>query len=241
MKKNHFFILFTEYFKNNYFFVLVLTICVLSYYSPYLFINNWELSVFDKYKYHIYIDILLYLVIPLLIILKISNLKSYGFSIGDYKSGLKYVLISIPFLIFISWIASANYSSSIVTEIYPKNNFIYYFILQAIYVFAWEFFIRGYILNELKKYTNYYLMLHLFPFVLMHLGKSFNETILSIPGGIILGLLAIRTNSFIYGFLIHYLLILLVDVFLIFRDLTGNYSISLNSFFNIFWYWFLEE
>ena len=42
------------------------------------------------------------------------------------------------------------------------------------------------------------------PFVLLHLGKPFLETLACIPGGFIFGYVAYRTRSFLPCFVIHF-------------------------------------
>ncbi len=75
----------------------------------------------------------------------------------------------------------------------------------ALYVFAWEFLFRGYMLFGLEKSIGISaIFVPAIPFVLLHLGKPFLETLFCIPGGFILGYIAYRTRSFLPCFIIHF-------------------------------------
>lgn len=75
----------------------------------------------------------------------------------------------------------------------------------ALYMFAWEFLFRGYMLFGLEKSIGKSaIFVQAIPFVLLHLGKPFLETLACIPGGFILGYVAYRTRSFLPCFIIHF-------------------------------------
>ena len=76
---------------------------------------------------------------------------------------------------------------------------------HALYMFAWEFLFRGYMLFGLEKSIGKSaIFVQAIPFVLLHLGKPFLETLACIPGGFILGYVAYRTRSFLPCFIIHF-------------------------------------
>lgn len=75
----------------------------------------------------------------------------------------------------------------------------------ALYMFAWEFLFRGYMLFGLEKSIGKNaIFVQAIPFVLLHFGKPFLETLFCIPGGFILGYVAYRTRSFLPCFIIHF-------------------------------------
>jgi len=75
----------------------------------------------------------------------------------------------------------------------------------ALYMFAWEFLFRGYMLFGLEKSIGQSaIFVQAIPFVLLHFGKPFLETLFCIPGGFILGYVAYRTRSFLPCFIIHF-------------------------------------
>jgi len=75
----------------------------------------------------------------------------------------------------------------------------------ALYMLAWEFLFRGYMLFGLEKpIGKNAIFVQAIPFVLLHLGKPFLETLFCIPGGFVLGYVAYRTRSFLPCFIIHF-------------------------------------
>jgi membrane protease YdiL (CAAX protease family) len=75
----------------------------------------------------------------------------------------------------------------------------------ALYMFAWEFLFRGYMLFGLEKSLGKSaIFVQAIPFVLLHFGKPFLETLACIPGGFIFGYVAYRTRSFLPCFIIHF-------------------------------------
>jgi len=75
----------------------------------------------------------------------------------------------------------------------------------ALFMFAWEFVFRGYMLFGLEKSIGKSaIFVQAIPFVLLHLGKPFLETLACIPGGFVFGYVAYRTRSFLPCFIIHF-------------------------------------
>ena len=75
----------------------------------------------------------------------------------------------------------------------------------ALYMFAWEFLFRGYMLFGLEKSVGKSaIFVQAIPFVLLHFGKPFLEMLACIPGGFVLGYVSYRTRSFLPCFIIHF-------------------------------------
>jgi membrane protease YdiL (CAAX protease family) len=101
----------------------------------------------------------------------------------------------------------------------------YYEISQGFYLFCWEFFYRGFLLFGLmrSKHINATtaIVLQTIPFTLLHwsivqgASKPPIEIFSAAIGGLILGWLAYKTRSFIYGFLIHWSIAAILDLLLI--------------------------
>ena len=106
---------------------------------------------------------------------------------------------------------------------------------MALYIFSWEFFWRGFFLFGLEeKFGAYAIFIQMLPFVFLHFGKPFGETITSIFGALILGMLALKTRSFIYGFILHFLMMFMLDVFSIIKFYLIELNRTAGSFLNIF-------
>ncbi|HPZ06947.1 MAG TPA: CPBP family intramembrane metalloprotease [Candidatus Eremiobacteraeota bacterium] len=89
----------------------------------------------------------------------------------------------------------------------PPGKWIYFLIFEIFYCMQFcflEFFFRGYTLFQLeKKFGIYAIFIMVIPYCMIHFQKPFLEALASILAGIILGMIALRTRSIIYGILIH--------------------------------------
>jgi membrane protease YdiL (CAAX protease family) len=152
-----------------------------------------------------------------------ENLKTYGITFGDWQIGLEFfffsILLFIPVIYFIS--VADQFNSYFPLMLSAKNDLVVFLIYETLFIlfiFSWEFIFRGFMLFGLeKKFGFYSIFIQMLPFVLLHSGKPFIETFSSIFGGIILGYLALRTRSIYYGFLIHVLILITLDVIALFK------------------------
>jgi membrane protease YdiL (CAAX protease family) len=98
-------------------------------------------------------------------------------------------------------------------EVSPGLFAIYELGYMAYFV-GWEFFFRGWMLNGLlpKFGRAGALLIPMVPFAIMHMGKAEPEALGSIVAGLALGILALRTRSFWYGFLVHAVVALWMDL-----------------------------
>ena len=76
-----------------------------------------------------------------------------------------------------------------------------------------EFFFRGFMLFGLeKRFGNSSILIQTIPFVVKHASKPFAEAMGSIVTGVVLGVLALETRSFIYGAAVHWLVAMSMDI-----------------------------
>ena len=101
---------------------------------------------------------------------------------------------------------------------------VYYELAMGFYMFCWEFFFRGFLLFGLQKsFLRSWgaVVVQALLFALLHwsyvpgASKPPVEVLSALPGGIILGILALRTRSFLYGFLAHWAISLTLDLILL--------------------------
>ena len=102
---------------------------------------------------------------------------------------------------------------------------IYYESVMGCYLFCWEFFFRGFLLFGLARFRRIgtwgAIVLQAVPFTLLHwslvsyASKPPAEIASAFVGGILLGVLAMRTRTFYYGFLIHWSIAATLDVLLL--------------------------
>lgn len=187
----------------------------------YNFLDDGELEEFSAYFLSFIGDFILFFIIPLLIIefLFGEKIKFYGLQLGNTKVGLFFFIISIlvitPILILLSTIFKVNdFSPMKDMPTLSYNLFNIYILLLLLFLFAWEFIWRGFMLFGLeKKFGIHSIFIQMIPFVILHNGKPIIETFSSIFGALFLGYLAIRTRSFLYGFLIHSYIIVFLEIY----------------------------
>ena len=149
--------------------------------------------------------VFIYLLVPLLMIVFAFRKppKEYGFQLGDWKAGLAITLGAIALIGPVIWLVvrtddnMQGYYAYLYKPILPMITF-----LELI---GWEFFFRGWLLfGYARKFGDHALWLQAVPFALAHIGKPEVETLSTIFGGFLFGLVAWRTKSFLYPFLIHW-------------------------------------
>jgi hypothetical protein len=234
-------------FKESFIFVSVAVITFVSMYysSPNFFRRMFDTSD-DKFYSTLYwfsADGFLMLIVPLILIPLVLKGKpsDYGFRIGDYKFGLKSTGLFIIVMLPVLWIASGSESFA---KAYPQGGtyvrenievLLYYELFVGFYMLAWEFFWRGYMLFGLKeKFGFYAIFIQMIPFFILHRGKPDIETFASIFAGLILGIQAWRANSFIYCFLVHWLVVIFIDVISVLRYKSQSYGIGPDAFIKLF-------
>ncbi|MDR3610732.1 MAG: CPBP family intramembrane metalloprotease [Ignavibacteriaceae bacterium] len=195
-----------------------------------------------EYLYWFISDFVTLFVLPLFIIkffLK-EKLTSYGLTVGDYKTGLKYSIIFLAVMIPIIWFVSANREFA---ETYPQINdvkfswsiFLVFEMGVLIYLTAWEFIWRGFMLFGLEEKFGYYtVLIQMIPFLILHNGKPAAETFGAIIAGLALGILALKTRSVLYCIIAHAGVMFSIELISIYRFRADVYGIGLNSLIKIF-------
>ncbi|MCD4785685.1 MAG: CPBP family intramembrane metalloprotease [Candidatus Eremiobacteraeota bacterium] len=167
-------------------------------------------------------QILFFLVAPVIILLILGeDLKEYGFTFGDYKTGLLYtgiiLLIMAPALYWMSGLKT-------VVKFYTNANQggIWWVVFRyLLYMISWEFLFRGYFYYSLEERTGSLAMwIQSVPFAIMHMGKPAIEALTCYFGGVFLGYLSMKTRSFYYAVLIHWGIYVMLSFFIYMRG--GN-------------------
>lgn len=147
---------------------------------------------------------LLYFVIPMLVVLVVFRQKpsEFGFTIGDWKTGLLLTLGGIILIAPILWLV--GHSIKAMQDYYKPlvPGLLWNTLLD---LFSWEFLFRGWLLfGFARKFGPEAIWLQAVPFALAHIGKPEIETLSTIFGGFAFGWVAWRTRSFVYPLLIHW-------------------------------------
>ena len=168
-------------------------------------------------------SILYYFILPMLVILLIfkDKPKEYGFQVGDWKKGLKYVGICLILMIFVN-IFFLFFSS--IWGYYGAALTAKEFLVRSgkdfISTFGWEFILRGFLLFGLaKRFGNSAIVIQTVPFVLLHLGKPEIETLGTIVSGLVLGYIALRSKSFWPAWITHFLVGLMLYSYILFNNM----------------------
>jgi membrane protease YdiL (CAAX protease family) len=141
-------------------------------------------------------------VLTLIIFLR-KNPLDFGFGLGSYRIwGLHLIVVivvSTPVLILVSRFASLS-------DYYTIEGFSLwkYSLETTVYMIAWEFLFRGFMLFGLKeKLGEASILVQIIPFVLLYFGKPEMETISTILVGIYLGYVCLRSNSYWPAVIMH--------------------------------------
>ncbi len=181
-----------------------------------LYARAWQFVVF----------FVLMFVVPVLYVKLVMKrpLSDFGFGLGDVKWGAKW-LIAIPVLVVpLIYISSkmpdvrSEYplAKSLLTDqghlmIYELGYVIFYYI-------AWEFFFRGFLLFGLKERFGAFnaVLIQTISSCLVHIDKPEGEIIGSIFIGVLFGMIALRSRSIWWVFLLHISIGVLTDLFIIY-------------------------
>ncbi len=151
-------------------------------------------------------------------------IQDYGINLGDWKMGLR--LTSVLFPIIGSTLLFPASQTAEMRAFYPFDKdamssvsvFIQLELTRGIFFYtAWEFFFRGFMLFGLRRYVGDWLAICIqtIPACLWHIGMPTGEIISSIAGSILFGILAIRTRSILWPFLLHYFIGVGLDLFIV--------------------------
>ncbi len=160
-----------------------------------------------------YLDsLLLFVLIPFGITIFVFKEKpsDYGFTLGDWKTGLLLTFLGLLFMAPIIWFLGNRNSGMQGFYNYSQDGLIW---KKSLELFGWEYMFRGWILfGYARKYGPDALWLQAVPFAVAHIGKPEVETLSTIFGGFAFGWVAWRTGSFFYSFLIHWFIATLIVI-----------------------------
>ena len=166
------------------------------------------------------------LLIPVLYVVFVmkKNLSDFGLKTGNLKIGLKLLtlipVLVVPIIYFAAKMPDIQgeypLAKSLLTD--KTQLLVYEFAYVLLYYLAWEFYFRGFLLFGLKDRFGVVnaILIQTISSCLIHIGKPEGEIIGSILIGIIFGVIAIKTRSIWYVFLIHASIGVFLDLFIIY-------------------------
>lgn len=162
-----------------------------------------------------------YLLLPLLslILLRLSPAK-VGFSLRRPESWLRDIGLLYLVMLPLVYLASrqAGFQRSYPFFAFERLGFTNLLLglgIRAVGMFAWEFICRGYLLFGFERRVGgpAAIAVQTIPFAVMHVGKPAPEAIGSIVAGVVLGIVALRSRSFIPGAILHWSVAATLDIF----------------------------
>ncbi len=161
-------------------------------------------------------------VIPLIINRKRWHkpLSDFGTQVGNKKIGMIFVLV----FLLVSPLLYVSSSDINLINTYPLSKealsswgfFIFYELLYVVfYYMPYEFFFRGVLqLGLSKTWKKWQSILFVTAITtLLHITKPFSEIVAALFAGILFGIIALKTDSWYYVFLVHITIGLLTDIF----------------------------
>jgi uncharacterized protein len=132
--------------------------------------------------------------------------RDYNLRLGDWRLGLGVTIIGVAIMAAVIWIVGRwpEFGAYYVPKVDDRPTWRL-IVDTGIDLFAWEFFFRGWLLQAFgRKFGTDAIWLQVIPFALMHVYKPELEQLSTVVGGAFFGILAWRTRSFVWGWLLHW-------------------------------------
>ncbi|MGH7570197.1 MAG: lysostaphin resistance A-like protein [Gemmatimonadales bacterium] len=165
-------------------------------------------------------------VLPLLLARGLTrvSLRELGLGHGRWREGLVWLGVGVPLAILAGWIGSRSAGLRGVYPLDPATpaqlaGFAPYALAQLLYYGAWEVLFRGVLLFGLRPRigagpaNGVQTALS----VLAHFGRALDETAAALPAGLLFGRIALRTGSIWYIAVVHWLVGVSQDWFILTR------------------------
>ncbi len=179
------------------------------------FLQDPERLEWWEWQYHFFSTFLLFALIPLLLVRGPLNMSpsAIGFTIGDWRFGLKatlvaFILLPLPIYYLTRDPEHLAYYPRSSTALSSPAYFMLYGITYGLHYTGWETFFRGFVGMGMRPLLGSFgaIALQTSTTTLMHIGKPMGETVGAIIAGIYLGLLTYRTGSVFWAILFHWFL-----------------------------------
>jgi len=153
-----------------------------------------------------------------------ADFGDYGLGLGKVKSGLKLLAVCVPIILVVLYFGTdavdVRTEYPLAKSLHTQREMIIWYHLAYVFLYytAWEFFFRGFLLYGLKDRFGvfYAILIQSIMSCLIHLGKPASETIGALFIGILFGIFAYRTRSIWYVFILHIIMGLSTDLYIIY-------------------------
>lgn len=161
-----------------------------------------------------YDQLLLFFAVPLFVVALLfrESPTKYGLGAGKWKEGLIWTAIGVGIMAPILWFLGRTPAMQ---QYYEQSRGCFPILWNwGVEMLAWEYIWRGFLLFALLRVMGPgpAILIQAIPFAFMHLGKPEFETFTTPIGGACFGFVAWRTNSFLYPCLIHWFMIVFLEM-----------------------------
>lgn len=167
-------------------------------------------------------SLLIRVLLPLAVILWVlrESPRDWGFGWGDRGWALRYLwlfLAMVPVVVIAS--STASFQAKYPLYALAGNGGWHFWGFQIFYgmqFFGVEAFFRGFMLFGLyPRLGMNAIAVMVIPYTMIHFGKPAPETLAAIVAGFVLGYLAIKARSFVWGWMLHWGVALTMDILVI--------------------------
>lgn len=179
--------------------------------------------------------VILWIPLSVIMLLLKREPAEFGMTVGDVKWGLRWALLLfaafVPVILlfapnagpqqyYLNWMGPGLGSGAVQGIYYDYARGVwsaggridwarlaYHELVMGFYMFGWEWYFRGFLLTGSRRILPVWaaVLLQSLFFTALHWGKPLPEVASSFPGGILMGILAVRFQSFLPCFVLHWL------------------------------------
>ncbi|HCA80746.1 MAG TPA: hypothetical protein DEP53_13540 [Bacteroidetes bacterium] len=150
-----------------------------------------------------------------------ERMSAYGLQLGDWRFGLKAVLILAPIFILASYTSISDPAFLAEYPLYKgagasPSTFLGHAVAYLFFYIGWETYFRGFMQFGLRDAFGDWnsILVQTAISCIIHIGKPAGEIYSSIIGALVWGILVFRTRSIFAGLVIHWLLGVSLDFFI---------------------------
>lgn len=205
--------------------ILLTAAIVVAVHRVVAFPHNWD-NIPEQSLHMFLLAFALFGIVPFLVGWKglSQSPGKMGVCLGDWRLGVKTVAVLFPLAFALLVLPGAHNDE--MRHYLPLNAIAgdlpgTYTLLQGtralLFYTSWEFLFRGFMLFGLEKRIGALpaICVQAIPSSLWHIGMPAAELLSAVPGGVIFGLVALRTRSILWPMLLHFLVAVALDVLII--------------------------
>jgi membrane protease YdiL (CAAX protease family) len=179
------------------------------------------------YQYWGVSSLVIRVLIPVLIIVFVlrEHPRDWGFRVRGQWHQLRPYAVALVFMVPIVYLVSALDSFQATYPFYDQAveggwHFWGYHLFYGLQFLGLEVFFRGFLLFGLYARLGFYAIpVMVIPYTMIHFGKPVPETFAAIVAGFVLGYLALKSKSVLWGFAIHWGVAITMDLMVIGREI----------------------